>query len=290
MNGTYNTPGQHVLTGWNQNCYAVGDCLMGGMYMTAAGGFRDDADEGSHPFDLSFQEDSVVFTGSCSTGCSTGSTSVQVAVTTGAGTQGEGRYLIDKNPAKVLTGGSVIGGSNAVGALPVALFSGTSFPVSVLLETAQTIPTQATQIAPGTVTVPIVTASVPTGYATSTAALANASGVACIADPTVGDSRPLNFETGAYLVVDASHISLTLHRAHAAGAAIATGGLCGYGLEQTVDTQAGIRQVFPVIASTSATSLVYAGGQSSIVGQVNSTSGFSNVSLGLRRWRGPAGW
>ena len=186
MNGTYNTPGQHVLTGFNQNCYAVGDCLMGGMFMNASGGFRDDADEGSHPFDLIFQEDTNVFVGTCATGCTTGSTTVQVAATAGAGTQGEGRYLIDKNPAKTITTGSVIGGSNAVGTLPVATFSGTSFPVSVFLETAATIPTQAGAIAPGTVTVAIVTTGVPAGYQTSTVALPSTTGVACVSDLTVG--------------------------------------------------------------------------------------------------------
>ena len=279
--GGYNTPGQHVLTGFNQNCYAVGDCLMGGMFMTASGGFRDDADEGSHPFDLIFSEDPQVFTGTCSMGCTTGATTLQIAATAAAGTQGEGRYLIDKNPAKVLTGGTVIGGSNVAGALPVANFSGTNFPVSVLLETAQTIPTAAGAIAPGTVTVPIAVSTVPAGYATNTAALPATSGVACISDRTVGDARPLNFETGAYTVVDGTHLSLNLHRPHATGATVAVGGLCGYGLEQTVDTQTGIRQVFPVIGSTSATQLLYAGGLSSIVGQVNGTSGYSNVTVGI---------
>ena len=239
LNGTYNTPGQHVLSGYNQNCYGVGDCLMGGMFMTASGGFRDDADEGSHPFDLIFNEDTNVFVGSCSTGCTTGSTTVQVAATSGAGTQGEGRYLIDKNPAKTITAGSVIGGSSAVGSLPVATFTGTSFPLSTFVETAQTIPTQANAIAPGTVSVAILTAGVPAGYLTSTAGISPASGVACVSDPTTGDSRPSNFETANYTVVDGTHVQLTLHRAHATGATVAVGGLCGYGLEQTVDTQAG---------------------------------------------------
>ncbi len=281
LNGTYNTPGQHVLSGYNQNCYGVGDCLMGGMFMTASGGFRDDADEGSHPFDLIFNEDTNVFVGSCSTGCTTGSTTVQVAATSGAGTQGEGRYLIDKNPAKTITAGSVIGGSSAVGSLPVATFTGTSFPLSTFVETAQTIPTQANAIAPGTVSVAILTAGVPAGYLTSTAGISPASGVACVSDPTTGDSRPSNFETANYTVVDGTHVQLTLHRAHATGATVAVGGLCGYGLEQTVDTQAGIRQVFPVIGSTSTTSLFYAGGLSALVGVQGNNSGFANVNAGI---------
>ncbi len=281
LTGKYTTPGQHVLSGSSQNCYGVGDCVMSGLYMTSSGGIRDDADEGAHLFDLIVAEDTSVFGGTCSTGCTTGSTVVQVATTSGPGTQGEGRYMIDKNPAKVLTGGSVISGSAVVGSLPAANFTGTSFPVSVLLQTAQTIPTSAGAIAPGTVTVPISTSSVPAGYQTSTAALPSSSGVACVSDVLTGSGNPSNFETAAYTVVDGSHLSLNLHRPHATGAAVAVGGLCGYGLEQTVDTTAGIRQVFPVIGSTSGTSLFYAGGGTSVVGQNSTTSGFANASAVL---------
>ena len=106
-----------------------------------------------------------------------------------------------------------------------------------------------------------------------------ASGVACVTDAAVNDGRPLNYETASYSVVDASHLTMTLSRAHAAGATIAVGGLCGYGLEQTVDTTAGIRQVYPVVGSTSATSLLYAGGITSVVGVGNSTSGFLNLAV-----------
>ena len=67
-----------------------------------------------------------------------------------------------------------------------------------------------------------------------------------------------NFETANYTVVDASHITFTLNKVHAAGAVIAVGGLCGYGIEQTVDTMGAVRQVFPVIGSPNATSLYYA--------------------------------
>ena len=265
LDGVNNTPGQHVLQGMQQKCYAVGDCLMGGEFMVASGGFRDDADEGSHPFDRSFSEDTQVFTGSCATGCTTGSTLLQISGMANAGTQGEGRFLMDTNAAKSITSGSLIGGS-ANGRQPSATFSGTSFPVSVLLETAQTIPTQSNNIAPGTVTVPIATSGVPSGFATNTAALPANTGVGCVSDVTYNDGRPFNFETAVYTIVDGSHLQMTLRRPHGNGATISVGGLCGFGLEQKVDTINGIRQVFPVIGSTSATTLLYAGGVSAIVG------------------------
>ena len=71
--------GEHVLSPSSINCYGVGDCLIGSQFLTTSGGFRDEADEGAHPFDIQIQEDAQVFQGTCSTGCSTGSTVVTVA-------------------------------------------------------------------------------------------------------------------------------------------------------------------------------------------------------------------
>ena len=279
LNGTNNTLGQHVLFTEFQNCYGVGDCLMGGQFMQASGGFRDDADEGSHPFDRSFSEDARVFTGTCASGCSTGSTVVTIASIANSGTQGEGRYLVNTNPAKAITGGTLTGAGPVGGRQPSATFSGTSFPVSVFLETAQMIPTQSNSINPGTVTVLIATSSLPSGFANNTAALPTSSGVACVSDVTFPDQRPLNFETAAYTVVDGTHLQMTLIRPHANGATISVGGLCGYGIEQKVDTANGIRQVFPVIGSPTSTTLLYAGGYSSIVGVQGLTSAYLNASL-----------
>ena len=281
MAGTYNTPGQHVLTGWNQDCFGVGDCLMGGMFMRASGGFRDDADEGAHPFDLQFTEDLRVFTGQCAGGCSPGATVLQVNPTSSAGTQGEGRYLIDQAPAKVIRTGTVVSGDPTSARHAIANFAGTNFPLSVLLETNQTIPTQANSIKPGTVTIGILTSGTPQGYSNNTAALPTRTGVACVSDIQVGDGRAQNFETASYTVVDGSHLSLTLRRPHGSGATIAVGGLCGYGLEQTVDTTGASRQVFPVIASTSPAQLYYAGGQSALVGVQQLQSGFANLNFVL---------
>ena len=280
ITGTYNTMGQHVLNSQVINCYGVGDCLMGSQFINSSGGFRDEADEGAHPMDLQIREDSAVFQGVCSLGCTQGSTVVTVAVSSAGGTQGEGRYLIDKNPAKVIATGVLTGGSGQVGGGPgpSANFSGTNFPVSVFLATAQTIPSQANNIAPGTVTVAIATSGVTAGFATNTAAVPGPNGVACVTDQP-NSSNPENYEMATYTVVDGTHLQMTLNKVHRAGATIAVGGLCGYGLEQMVDTVGGIRQVFPVIGSNSATSLYYAGGLTSIVGLQGNTSAFLNVSL-----------
>jgi hypothetical protein len=277
ITGTYNTMGQHVLTPNAINCYGVGDCLIGAQFLTASGGFRDSADEGTHPFDLQIQEDSRVFQGTCSAGCTAGSTVVKITPTSAPGTQGEGRFLIDKNPANVLTTGLLTGSTTgAPGA--GATFSGTSFGVSVFLSTGQAILSQANNIAPGSVTFTIATSGVAAGFATNTAALPSASGVACVAD-VPNSFAPHNYEMANYTVVDGTHLQMTLNKVHAAGTTIAVGGLCGYGLEQTVDTVQGIRQVFPVIGSFSSTGLYYAGGLTPIVGLSGQASAYLNLSL-----------
>jgi hypothetical protein len=283
LKSTYNTQGQHILSPQSINCYGVGDCLAGTLSITAAGGMRDQGDEGAHPFDIQSHEDSQVFLGTCTAGCTTGSASLTISATAAAGTQGDGRFLIDTNSAKTITsastGGALVSG-NATGPHASAQFSGTSFPVSVFLSLGQVVPSQANNIAPGTVTFPIATTGVPSGYATSTATIGLSSGLACVVDQTAG-AAPNNYEMEPYSVIDATHLRMTFNKPHRLMASIAVGGLCGYGLEQTVDTVGGIRQLFPVLGSTSATTLYYAAGSTAVVGVMNQTSGFLNVTASI---------
>ena len=162
---------------------------------------------------------------------------------------------------------------------PTAAFSGTHFPVSVFLQTTTPVYSQATVMAPGTVQVTVAGSGVASGFATTTAALPATSGVACVVEQANSSFAPPNYEMAPYTVVDVTHLTMTLNKPHAAAATIAVGGLCGYGLEQTVDTAKGIRQAFPVIGSSSATSLYYAGALTQIVGIAGSTSSYLNVSL-----------
>jgi hypothetical protein len=283
VNGTYNTQGQHVLVPEQSNCFGVGDCLAGSRFIYASGGFRDSADEGAHLFDLQAYEDSRVFVGACTSGCTTGSTTVMIAQDSGGGTQGDGRFLIDTNPAKTITsastGGVIVGGTNG-GPHAVAQFSGTNLPLSVFLSTGQVIPSQVSNMAPGVVTITIATSGMPTGYAASTAAIGDSSGLACVVDQNASFA-PHNYEMAPYTIIDATHLQMTLNKPHQIMATLAFGGLCGYGLEQTVDTMNGIRQLFPVVGAYSATSLYYAGGLTPVVGVMNNTSGFVNLSASI---------
>ncbi|MDE1163741.1 MAG: hypothetical protein PW792_17590 [Acidobacteriaceae bacterium] len=232
--GIYNTQGQHVNYTSLAGCYSVGDCIDRSSILTSDGGFRDGSDEGTHQYDYLTQEDPQLFQGTCDTGCVSGSTDLVVAVTAGGSTQGDGRYLMDTTAAKSITTGTLIGGD--LTRHFVATFSGSSFPVSTFLATAEVANSQANDAAPGTVTLAIMSSGAPSGYATNTAALPNASGVACVADQDLPPFQIDNFETAAYTVIDGTHIQLTLNKPHDTGATIAVGGLCGYGLEQKVDT------------------------------------------------------
>ena len=273
------TQGQHVLDGHTQNCYAIGDCLIGSQFLYSSGGYRDNADEGTHPMDLVVAEHLSVFRGTCTSGCSTGSTSLQITSTAYPGTQGEGRYLIDTAPSKLITSGTLIGAGTG-GHHASVLFSGTSIPVSTFFSLASAALPQSNTLAPGTINAAIMTSGVAGGYSTNTAAAPAASGVACVADAD-GPGGTDDFETVNYSVSDGTHIQLTLNKPHAAGATVAIGGLCGYGIEQTVDTTNNIRQLFPVIGSSSATSLFYSGLGTRVLGAANTTSAFANIQTSL---------
>ncbi len=282
LEGTYAAEGQHVLDNQVSHCYGVGDCLIGARFLYGSGGFRDNADEGTHPYDLLVSEDPNVFQGTCATGCTTGSTQLTVSATTAAGTQGEGRYLINKAPGKVIQAGTLVGGVRGAFPHATATFTGTSFAVSTFFSVVNAIPPQSNNMAPGTVTVAIRTTGATSGFQTNTVSAPAVNGVACVADALAGGSQGAdNYETALYQVIDGTHIQLVLNKPHAAGATVAMGGLCGYGLEQSVDTTRGMRQVFPVVGSISATSLYYSGGPSAVVGGNYSTSGYFQGSFAI---------
>ena len=272
--------GQHVMDTRVTNCYGVGDCLIHGDFMSSSGGFRDAADEGAHPADLQYTEDTRVPRGTCATGCTTGSQSLKVTFTSGGGTQGDGRFLVDLEPTKGYSGNALIGGDAGAYPAATAVFTGTSFPVSTFFVTAAAALPQSNNMAPGSVTLPIATSGVIAGFSTNTASAPAGSGTACVADAiSGGTATPESYEMATYTVVDGTHLKLTLLKPHATGAVVAIGGLCGYGLEQTIDSSTGYQQVFPVLGSNSATSLYVASGLTSIVGRNFSTSGYLNLQF-----------
>ncbi len=271
--------GQHVMDTHRTSCYGVGDCLLGSHYLVGSGGFRDNADEGEHPFDLQITEDSAIFTGNCVSGCTTGSQLVTMQVATGSGTQGDGRFLVDRQAGKAYAGTGLSSGNFSGYPAATATFTDGGFPASTFFSTAAVANPQASNIAPGTVNMPIQTSGVLAGFATNTTSAPATTGVACVADAVYGGtSTPENYEMAPYTVTDGTHLQLTMLKPHAAGAIVAIGGLCGYGVEQTIDSGGGIRQVFPVIGSINATTIYVASGVTSILARSVSTSGYLNAT------------
>ena len=280
--GIYNTQGQHGLMPQEIDCFGVGDCLLGSRFIYASGGWRDGADEGAHLYDTAVVEDSRVFRGTCINGCTPGSTNLFVRQDAGPGTQGDGRFLINMNPAKTISsaanGGSIVNGFFANPHATVQ-FSGTNFPVSVFLSTGQVIPSQSNNMVPGTVTFQIATSGMPSGFAANTAAIGNTSGLACVVDQNTAAGP--DYEMAPYTVVDGTHLRMTFAKPHNRFATLSFGGLCGYGIEQTVDTQSGIRQVFPVVGSYTPTAIYYDSQQTAVLGAMNQTDGFLNINTAL---------
>ncbi len=280
--GLYATEGQHVMNSSLMTCVGVGDCLISGYTMLNSGGWRDGSDEGAHPGGMKIMEDWNVPTGVCASGCSAGST--QVSIGSLSYTPGEGRYLIDKNAAGVVssstTGCGISSGLQQNYPFSVTNFSGSNcFPVSTILLASAPVAPQANTMSPGTVTVAIATSGLPAGYAASTSGITSTTGVACVADTIPGAFRAeSSFETANYTVVDATHLSVTFNKPHGYAPTIAIGGMCGYGLESTVDTRGAIRQVVPVVGSFSPTSLYFAANNMVAIGLPGASDAFASVS------------
>ncbi len=288
--GNNYTEGQHVLANSTQVCAGVGDCLLNSEFLTSSGGDRDSSDEGAKTEDVILSESTVAPTGMCTGGCTTGSTQLSIGSTNDIAELGEGRFLIDTNPAKVISSGSTggyisSGTSNEPYPFESVGFTGTNFPLSTFFLIPQIIgyTSSSTSMAPGTMTVPIATSGAPSGYATNTASAPATSGVGCVADSLPsGMAAPSNFEMVNYTVVDATHLSITFNKPHAYNPTIAIGGLCGYFLEQTVDTQNGIRQAVPVVGSISPTQIYYADNHVlNTLGVTGATSSYVNFTSNI---------
>ena len=84
-----------------------------------------------------------------------------------------------------------------------------------------------------------------------------------------------------YTVVDGTHLQMALNKPHQSLATLAFGGLCGYGLSRPLTPPATSVSSSLWWGSNSATSLYYAGGTTPVVGMMNQTSGYINVSASI---------
>ena len=79
--------------GFTLESHGIGD-TADYWYINSHGGTKAASDEGTEFADV-VSEDTTLITATCSTGCTIGSTQLKLTVTSGAGTQGVGRILID---------------------------------------------------------------------------------------------------------------------------------------------------------------------------------------------------
>ena len=254
--GTYGAMGQHVLVEATQNCFGIGDCLIGSHFLNHANGMRDSSDEGAHFFDQQINETVHVPSGKCLRGCSPGSELISVSDAQDWGTSGEGRYLGDLSRASVGAGAITGYRQDKELSLNEVLFTGAQFPVSTLFKIDSTPESRPGEISPGNVHLQIATTGLPHGFSSTTASIP-AHGVLCLTD--FGGNNP---EMTPYLVLDATHLSLTLHKQHGGANLAAVGGTCGLGISLIADEvhlrnrRTPIRQVIPIFGNRSANSVL----------------------------------
>jgi hypothetical protein len=291
FNMTSSDQGQHIGGQWTIACHGVGDCLGLSWFITETGGASTFNDEGAHGGQTHVVEDNNVFTGTITSTQSSGATTFQTSVTTGAGAEGDGEWVMDTASANVVNGvwptAYITATTPNVGqSPPLETFSGATFTPSWVamtcdpsvstcnngLDPTGKINSAAGGYAPGLTTLDIVTAapSKRSGYATSTAGIASSGIVA------VSDSQ--NFETTTYTVLSTSQIQINLRKPHNDGMTIAVGGPNQNALEVTGATfqytsgGTHYRQVFPVVGAYSSTQLM--------IWDHDSQQGYSNAAIG----------
>jgi hypothetical protein len=238
--------GQHQIRPQVEFCLGLGDCLGSPLHMFFASGLSAPSDEGIHRGDNWINEDTRVYQGTCSSGCSSGSTLVTTTPTSGEGDQGEGRMAIDitqasgGNLGQVTLGvgsGQIIGQIGSSGNTPVQFVApaGTFNPSTAMGTTTTAIVAATNQGTPGVQTVSITSASgslVP--------------GIACITD--VNSFEMVNVTASA-----STSLTASFRKPHPSGTVFAQGGTCGYGIALNADTVvpngATVRVLIPMLGS-----------------------------------------
>lgn len=272
--------------------HGVGDTVGLFESITCDGGVNTSTDEGCEGTDENISEDPNVFTGSIT---AVSGNTVTVNASIGGGTQGQDRLLVDTAATKTISGPSFAVASNASAQVPNSVTDTTaSYPVSTMIElcypgsdngaggsTACTagnaptgyIPPQAlstTAFSPATSITANVVASytgLPTGFCTSANLQSSNSAAACYMAASGNGclTSSEEYETVAY-TYNATAQTITLNNLrfpHSNGMVFATGGLCGYAVEDESSIYSGggtngrISEVYPIEGSISANTIYY---------------------------------
>jgi len=235
-----NSAGINESLNIDQYKYGTGDNAGEYLYVNGEGGWTAYGDEGTFAYGGQTAEDASTFTGTCLTGCITGSTQIKTSPVTGSGTQGVGRYLIDTAKAPVI--GSISNIANGLGAASAITIS-TSVPVSSAWGTLAT-----------SINTPLITVSPFTTSQTFNVNIASGtfttSTLVCFAGTFHECAIPTAVGTSSGGV---QSVTIPLRKPHNSGTYVFQGGMAGYGLEATAYTQTGtqtLRYLFDVVGST----------------------------------------
>jgi hypothetical protein len=206
MQVTYNAYGAGIreVQANTLNHYGIGDTAQY-TYLFSHGGAKAASDEGVENAST-VTEDTVQATGTCATGCTTGSTQFKLTMGTGAGTQGVGRSIINTTVGPQAN--KIINVAAGLGAGIEAVTLETPVAQSVAWGTlvANMLPTFGDLASPPFGTVKTFSVNVTAGTFDTT-------NVFCFADQ-------FNDQTIPTVVSGAGPVSITalVHRPHAAGA------------------------------------------------------------------------
>jgi hypothetical protein len=243
------TPGENLGHTITMNCYSNGDCVPFGTQVNFYGGSTAAGDESAHGDGFSLFQGTTVYTGTISSGGSTGSTSLTMSPTAGQGTQGAGRFLIDTTSGKTISAGTI----SAISCPSYCTYtgSGTGWSVSTVnttLGTAVTAPGSAT-VSPGSMN------GITAGE------------VCRVSDASSPDDIVIGSTTS-------STFTAVFTWPHPSTAILACGGMSSYYIELVADRASPggqtMRWLWPIIRSTSSTSIdVWISTQGNWVGSYN---------------------
>jgi len=202
--------------------YGVGDTIADYFYVNGEGGWTAPSDEGTKGFGLDVQEDNYRYQGTCTSGCTSGSTLIHTNVITPA--QGTGRYLIDTTQGATST--TVTNLANGNGPSTAVTISG-SVPVS------NAWGTQSGNCGPANASALNTTPPFSSSYTcniTLTSGTFDTMHLVCFGSQGHECAIPTAVGTPSGGV---QFITIPLRKAHAKGGWVYQGGMAGYGMELT---------------------------------------------------------
>ncbi len=248
MNFTVNGSGISGVINATLTKYGAGDAITGYFYNTGMGGYTAASDEGAKALGMGMIENTSVYTGTCQSGCSSGSTLVKTTAVTGSGTQGTNRYLIDTTQAPI-TGQVTNIAAGLAGSGGSALTVTATVPVSNAWGTIST-PNPSTPVNPQ----PPFSTSETFVFSITNGAF-DTTHVACFSNHYHECFIPYSVSAVGVPSAGLQTVTAYVRKGHITGDAVCQGGLAGYALELTSYTQSGVRYPFDVWCSTGANTI-----------------------------------